>query len=216
MTILYSCGSDIVPASSAVLSCTVTRSPSFSRSSVGVLVRHGADGPRDAEPVDARQFDLRTHLHVQIECQRLALVELEIVDVRLRRNLEILALEDRLVRFLHEVLDGLLPDGIGEALEHHLRGSLSGAEPGKADLGCITTGRTLGGCAHLVGVDRNLEQALRAVGLFGGNLDVHAWQEFNIGSGGSKFRGTDCVESGRIFRPGSRVPSPREVPCWFV
>ena len=43
----------------------------------------------DAEPLRARQRDLGSHLDVKLEAERLPLLELEIVDVRLRRDLEL-------------------------------------------------------------------------------------------------------------------------------
>ena len=60
--------------------------------------------------------------------ERLALLELQIVDVRLRRDVELLALHDFLERFLHERLDDLLPDRVLEALLDHRRRRLARAE----------------------------------------------------------------------------------------
>jgi hypothetical protein len=151
-----------------------------------VLVGHRALAACDPEPVHPGEVDLRSDLDVQVESEWLAFVELEIVDVRLCRDLEVLALENRLVGLLHEVLDRLLADRVGETLEYHLRGRFPGAEAGQPHFGCITTRGALGGSAYLVRVDRDLEQPLGALGLLGGDLDVHASQEFNIGPRGSK------------------------------
>ena len=72
--------------------------------------------------------DLRADLDVKLEAERLALLELEVVDVRLRRDFELLAVHHFLERFLNQRLDHLLPNRVLEALLHHRRRGLARAE----------------------------------------------------------------------------------------
>ena len=59
-------------------------------------------GTCDAESLRASQRNLRANLYVQLEREWLALVELEIMNVGLRRNLQMLAIDNLLKRFLHQ------------------------------------------------------------------------------------------------------------------
>src|SRR5947207_910551 len=103
---------------------------------------------------------------MQLERERLALVELEIMNVRLRRNLQVLTVDDLLKRLLNERLDHLLAYRVLETLLHELRWRLSWAEAGKPDAGRITARRLLLRLTN--GFDRhlNLEKPLDPIALF--------------------------------------------------
>ena len=144
-TRLYGLPSGISPpAVSGVASSTFTMSPSRGCSSTGaqvafwsrsvsscsatVLVGDRRLGARDPEPFRARELELRAHLEVQLEGERLALLELHVVHVRLRGDLQLLALHHFLERLLHQRLEDLLADGVLEPLAHHRRRRLAGPE----------------------------------------------------------------------------------------
>jgi hypothetical protein len=65
---------------------------------------------------------------MKLEGERLAVGELHVMDVRLAGELELLALDDLLVRLLNERLQRFLANGIAELLAHHCRRGLSRAE----------------------------------------------------------------------------------------
>jgi hypothetical protein len=147
---------------------------------IAELVRgDGALGASDPEAGRAWQRDLGPHLDVKVEGERLALVELEIVDVRLRDRLQLLALEHFLVRVLHEVLEDFLTDGLREFLAHHRGRSLTGTEPGEPNGGRVPASRLLLGVADRLDGDRDLEESLGAFGLLGGDLDIHTRRKDN-------------------------------------
>ena len=54
--------------------------------------------------------------------------KVEAVDMRLRRDLQLVAVDDLLKRLLHELLDHLLTNRIAKALLHDRRRRLSGTE----------------------------------------------------------------------------------------
>src|SRR5262245_43039135 len=110
---------------------------------------------------------------MQLKSERLALVELQIMNVRLRRNLQMLAIDDFLKRFLYERFDDLLPNRILESLFHELRRGLPGAKPRKPDAARVTPGRLLLGLAHRLDRHLNLEKPLDSVALFRRDLNIH-------------------------------------------
>ncbi len=67
-----------------------------------LLVGDLPSGTCDAESLRAGQRNLRANLYVQLEREWLALVELEIMNVGLRRDLQMLAIDNLLKRFLHQ------------------------------------------------------------------------------------------------------------------
>jgi hypothetical protein len=101
-------------------------------------------------------------------------LELEVVDVRLRDQVERLALHELLVGVLHQRLDGLLADLGGEPLAHHARGRLARAEPGQARLRGVAARGALFGGGDGVRRDRHVEVPLHAGGVLRGDRDVHA------------------------------------------
>ena len=124
-------------------------------------------------PCGSRQLDVGTDLDVKLEAERLALLELEIVDVRLRRDLELLAVHDFLERLLDERLDHLLSNRVLEALLHHRRRRLARTESRQANARRIAARRLVLGVAHGLDGYTDLDQSLEAVGLLRRDLDVH-------------------------------------------
>ena len=110
---------------------------------------------------------------MELEAERLALFELEVVHVRLRRDLELLAVHHFLERFLHQRLDDLLPNRVLEALLDHGRRRLARAEPGQAHARRVPPRGLVLGVAHGLDGHANLDQALEAVSLLRRDLDVH-------------------------------------------
>ena len=110
---------------------------------------------------------------MQLEAERLALLELEVVHVRLRRDLELLAVHHFLERLLNERLEHLLPDRVLEALLDHRRRRLARTESRQPNARRVAARRLVLGVAH--GLDRHadLDQALEAVGLLRRDFDVH-------------------------------------------
>ena len=60
-----------------------------------------------AETGRARERDLRTHLDVELERERLPFVEMNVLDARLSGGLNLLALENFLVRLVEEAVERL-------------------------------------------------------------------------------------------------------------
>jgi hypothetical protein len=138
-----------------------------------LVLRYRVHRPRDAEARHAGELDVGTHLEVQLEGERLPLVEVYVLDARLARRPDLLALEDGLVGFLEKGLDGFLANGLGEPLPHHGRRRLAGSEPGDAHLRCVAACRLIFRVPHLVGRHGDLEHALEPVGLLRCDLDIH-------------------------------------------
>src|SRR5688572_27522728 len=85
-----------------------------------------------AKSLRPSERDLRTHLDVQLEHQRLALVEAHIMEVRRRRDLELLATHDFLIRLLEQRLQRLLANRILEAFANERGRRLAGTEAGQS------------------------------------------------------------------------------------
>src|SRR5437867_12406417 len=122
----------------------------------------------------AGKHDLRTDLDVELEGQWLAVVELQLVDMRLRRDLEVLAVHNFLEGLLNQRLDHLLADGILEPLLDQLRRRFAGPKAGKSHSRRVASCRLLLCLAHRLDRHLHFEQALGSVAFLRGDLDIHA------------------------------------------
>ena len=111
---------------------------------------------------------------MQLEGEGLPLFELEIVHVGLADQLDLLPVDRLLVRLLHQRLDGLLSDDLGEATAHDGGRRLTRPKPRQPYLGGVALGFPLFGIPHLVRWDGDGQQALDPGGLFGRDLYGHA------------------------------------------
>ena len=68
-------------------------------------LRHGA---RYAEPAGARELQLRTDFEMQLEGERLPFVEVDVLHPRLPGGLDLLPLENLLVRLVEQAVERLL------------------------------------------------------------------------------------------------------------
>ena len=95
---------------------------------------------------------------MQLEGEWLAFIELEIVDVGLRRDLQMLAIDDFLKRFLNQRFDDLLADRVLEALLHELRRRLAGTETRELSALLKRADHTLGLAGHSFQRDGDFER----------------------------------------------------------
>ena len=93
--------------------------------------------------------------------------------MRLRRNLQLLAVHDLLEGFLDERLDDLLTNGVLEASLHHRRRRLARTKPRKANARGISSRCLVFGVADGLNGNTNLDEALETVGFLGRYFDVH-------------------------------------------
>src|SRR5690348_17060190 len=102
---------------------------------------------------------------MQLERERLTLVELQIVNVRLRSDLQLLTIDNFLKCFLHQRFDYLLPDRVLEALLDELRRCFARAEAREPNARRITARGLLLGLTN--GFDRHLhfEEPLDTIAL---------------------------------------------------
>src|SRR5689334_12897351 len=110
---------------------------------------------------------------MELETERFSVLELEVMNMRLRRDLQLFAIHDLLEGLLDQRLDDLLPDGVLEALLDHRRRRLTRPKPRKTDARGVAPRRVVFGVANRFHRNRDLDQAFEAVGLFGGDLNVH-------------------------------------------
>ena len=110
---------------------------------------------------------------MQLEREWLAFVELQIVNVRLRRDLQLLAIDDFLKCFLHERFDDLLANRILEALLDQLRRRLAGAKAGEPHARRITSRRFFLCLTNCLDRHLYLEEPLDAFALLRRDLNVH-------------------------------------------
>jgi len=82
------------------------------------------------EATGAVQLDLGTDFDVELEFDRAAGLELEIVDVRLGDRLELLAGLGRFPALPDHLFKHSLPDGVTKALANHPFGGVSLAKAG--------------------------------------------------------------------------------------
>ena len=110
---------------------------------------------------------------MQLEGQRLSVLGFEIVDVRLRREVELLAIDDFLERRLDESFNGFLANGRGELLPHHACGRLAGAKAGETHLARVALGRTVLRLLDLGERHGHFEEALEPLGLDWSDVYLH-------------------------------------------
>ena len=94
-------------------------------------------GTLDPKPVRPREIDRGPDFEVQLKGERLSLFELQIVDVRLCRDLDALLLHELLVGLANDRLQRFLPDRFAELLPDYGRGRFPGSETGQPDCGGI-------------------------------------------------------------------------------
>ncbi len=112
---------------------------------------------------------------MELEGERRALLELEIVDVRLRRYLDVVLFDDLLVGLAHDRFDRLVADRFSELLAHNGRRGLAGPEAGQPCLGGIAFGGALFSRGHFRGWNCHFNGALDAGGGLGVELYLHRW-----------------------------------------
>jgi hypothetical protein len=116
---------------------------------------------------------------MQFEGQGLPDVELHVVQMRLRGDLELFPLDHFLIRLLEQRFERLLPNRVLEALADQSGRRLSGAEAGQPD-GCgIPLGRLFLGLLYRFRGHRDFEQTLDAFALLGLDLDLHRGSKAN-------------------------------------
>lgn len=138
-----------------------------------VFIGDGVLRTRHLKAVGAIELDLGPDLDVELEAQRLALFELEVMDVGLGRDLELLAVHHFLERFLNERFDDLLTNRVLEALLDHRRRRLARAKPRKTHARRISFRGLVLGVAHGFDGDADLNQSIEAVGFLRRDFDVH-------------------------------------------
>ena len=106
---------------------------------------------RDVEAVDALELHVRPHLTMQLEGERLAVVELHVVGVRLCHELELLALDHRVIRLFQQVVERFLADLVGEFLPNHRGRRFALSETGQAGGGRVPARHAFRRGAHFVG-----------------------------------------------------------------
>ena len=96
-----------------------------------LLVAHRATIALDAETARTGEHDLRPDFDVQLERQRLSLVEVDVLDARLPGGVNLLALENFLVCVVEQAVERFLPDGGPKRLRMIAAGALPGRNPGR-------------------------------------------------------------------------------------
>ena len=104
------------------------------------------------------QLDLRDHFELGLEAQRLALVEMDVLDIGRAHHVEVFGLELLLQVLGDQVFQHLLPDIAGELLANQRGGRL--ARPEARELGALLdVGDDAAGLAfHLVDRDGNFQR----------------------------------------------------------
>ncbi len=74
------------------------------------------------------QFDFGDHLELGLEAKRLAIVEMDVVDIRLSDHVQVFGLELLLQELGDQALQHLLADIAGELLANQRRGRFARAE----------------------------------------------------------------------------------------
>src|SRR6266566_6235880 len=110
---------------------------------------------------------------MQLEGKRLALLELEIVDVGLCGNLDALLLHELLIGFTDERFQCFLPDRIAELLANHGRRRLAGPEPWQSYRRRVPSGGFIFRILHSLRGHRNLNVPLDSLGCARRELDFH-------------------------------------------
>ena len=129
--------------------------------------------PGQGKAIQLVQREFRTQFAVQFELERLARLGLEVVHMRLRRELQIFTVDGFLEGFVDDQLDGFLPNGFREFLAHHRRRRLAGAETGEGDLRGVFFGGLVFVRCDGFRRHRNL-QSTRDTGLLSrSNRDIH-------------------------------------------
>src|SRR6266480_4708272 len=111
---------------------------------------------------------------MELEGKWLAFLELEIVDVRLCRDLDALFLHELLISLSNERLEGFLSDSIPELLSHHRRWCLPGPESGKPHSRRVAPRRFILGVLDRLRGHGNLYVSFDPLRCAGRELDFHA------------------------------------------
>ena len=82
----------------------------------------------DAEAARASEHDFRTDFDVQLERQWLPFVEVDVLDARLPGGVDLLALENFLVRVVEQAVERFLPNGRSKSLANDRRWRLARPE----------------------------------------------------------------------------------------
>jgi hypothetical protein len=98
---------------------------------VDVLFTHLRLGVGYFDAAVVAQFDFRDHFELRFEAQRLAVVEMDILDIGCADHVEVLGLKLLLEERGNQILQHLLPDITGELLANDAGGRFSRPEPGE-------------------------------------------------------------------------------------
>jgi hypothetical protein len=121
---------------------------------------------------------------VELEGERLAFLELEVVHVWLRGDLQVLFLDYFLICIPDEGFERFLPDRVGEFFSHHRCGRLAWPEARQSHRRRVTACRLFFGVANRLQRHGHLDVAVDAGSFLLGDLDIHA---SNIAGGLRRF-----------------------------
>jgi hypothetical protein len=130
--------------------------------------------PVDPETVRARELNVRTQFEMQLESERLAFLEPEVVHVRLRGDLDALFLDELLIRFPYQRFNGFLSDGFAEFLAYHRRRRFPRPEPWQPHRRRVPVRGFLFGIPDRFDRDGNPDVALNTFDRTRAELDLHA------------------------------------------
>src|SRR6185295_15598178 len=147
-----------------------------------LLVGHGGRRPTETESAHAIELQLRPKLEVKLEAQRLAFLELEMMNVRLRRDLVLLAVDHFLKCFLHELFDDFLSNRFPEFLLDDRRRSLAGTEARQADRGGVFLRGAVFGVSDGLDGHFHVDEPFETFAALGGNLDIHSLEPNYVSS----------------------------------
>jgi len=111
---------------------------------------------------------------VKLECKRLTLLELQVVDMGLRRDFDALLLDKLLVRFANQRLERFLPDRVAKLLPDYGRWRLSWPEARKPDSRGVPSGGFVLRVLYRFGWNRDLDVTLDSFRRARGELYLHA------------------------------------------
>ena len=135
------------------------------------------------EAAGAAQLDLGTDFDVELEFDRPAGLELEIVDVRLGDRLELLAGLSRFPALPDHLFQHGLPDRVSEPLADHPLGGVSLPEAGQAGPLPVVLESLVLRLANPVHRDRDLERLGGCVFLGFYDRDVRHGRQFSLPQG---------------------------------
>lgn len=115
---------------------------------------------------------------MQLESERLTVLECEIVYVWLRSDFQVLLFDYFLVCVTNQRFESFLSDLVSEFLTHHSRGRFAGAKSGESYGRCISAGRLVFSFADRFNWNRYLNMAVDSGAVFFCYFNRHA-EEYN-------------------------------------